>query len=167
MQHTVRGRSWRSALIYQGKQMTQTATKVQAPVVIEAKVYELPEVGLHVATILSVEDLGMVKSELYGEQRKVRITYRIEDENGADGTPMLVFETFTASFGKKARLGMRLRSLGVNTDQPSLDISEIAGMRINVNIVHNKNGDRTYANVDSASRIRKSSVAATKIAEEI
>ena len=148
--------------------MTQTATKVQAPVVIEAKVYELPEVGLHVATILSVEDLGMVKSELYGEQRKVRITaIRIEDENGADGSPMLVFETFTASFGKKARLGMRLRSLGVNTDQPSLDISEIAGMRINVNIVHNKNGDRTYANVDSASRIRKSSVAAAKLAEEI
>jgi hypothetical protein len=147
--------------------MTQTATKVQGPVVIEAKVYELPEPGLHVATIVSVEDLGMVKSELYGEQRKVRITYKIEDENGADGLPMLVFETYTASFGKKARLGMRLRSLGVNTDQPALDISEIVGMRINVNIVHNKSGDRTYANVDSVARIRKSSIATARLAEEI
>jgi len=166
MQHTVRGRSWRSALI---TKETNDSNCYEGPRACRyrSKGLRTSWSWLHVATILSVEDLGMVKSELYGEQRKVRITYRIEDENGADGTPMLVFETFTASFGKKPDLEWDCVHSVLIPDQPSLDISEIAGMRINVNIVHNKNGDRTYANVDSASRIRKSSVAATKMAEEI
>lgn len=145
--------------------MTPTATQVQKPVVIEAKVYELPEPGLHTATIQAVDDLGMVRSEVYNKEiRKVKITYLITDEKAKDGSDLLVFENMSASFGQKARLGLRLRSLGIDTSVSKLDIGELVGMKINANIIHNKVGDKTYANIDSTSRTRRS-VAAQQVEE--
>jgi hypothetical protein len=148
--------------------MTQTATKVSEPVIIEAKVYELPEAGLHTAVITDVTDLGLVKNEIYGtEKRRIRITYTITDEKGKDGTDMKVFESAAASFGPKSRLGARLRGLGIKTDDvQKINLSELIDMEVNVNIVHNKVNDRTYANIDSAARPRRAR-SLVAVAEEI
>ena len=136
--------------------MTQTATKVQEPVIVEPTVYELPEPGLHTAIISEVKDVGPVKNEVYNkEERRIRLTYTITDEKGKDGTDMKVFESMSASFGKKARLGIRLRGLGISTDKP-VDLTDLVNMEVNINIVHNVNNGRTYANVDSAARPRRS-----------
>lgn len=46
------------------------AQQVQEDVFVEAKVYELPEIGMHEATITRAENLGKVKHDKYGEQRR-------------------------------------------------------------------------------------------------
>jgi hypothetical protein len=146
--------------------MTQTAT--QAPIIVEPKVYELPTAEQHVATITKVEDLGMVTSDLYDPAHMVRFTYVIEDQLDSKGEKIFVSERMTTSLGQKARLGKRLRSLGIDTKQP-LDITQVLGMRVNAGIIHNVKGDRIYANVDYTSRIRVPAVAppAVKTATEV
>jgi hypothetical protein len=144
--------------------MTQTATKVQGSVIVEPTVYELPEPGLHTAVISEVTDLGMVKNEVYQkEERRVRLTYTITDENDKTGQPMKVFESMSQSMGEKARLGKRLRGLGIATDRP-VELADLVNMEVTVNIIHtdSKNG-RKYANLDSVARPRRQ----RQLAEEI
>lgn len=144
--------------------MAQNTTQVQESIIIEPKIYELPEVGNHVATITRVEDLGIVKSELYGPQHKVKIHVRIDDEKTSKGETIVVFQTCSMSLSPKSRLGTFLRQLGIPTDG-AFDLADLAGMRINANIIHNKSADKTYANIESVSRIRTKT--ATVVTEEI
>jgi hypothetical protein len=147
-----------------------TATEVQKSIVVEPKVYELPSAELHTALITKVEDLGIVESELYGNQHKVKIHYKITDEKSSKGEDLFVFETCSVSLGEKARLGKRLRALGVDTDG-KVDLAEIVGFQVNAGVIHNKKGEKTYANIDFVSRIKgtaqtKKNVA-TPVVEEV
>lgn len=126
----------------------------QAPIIVEPKVYELPSAEQHIATITRVDDLGIVDSKMYGKQHKVRFVYTLEDQRDSKGEEMQVFETMAASIGEKSRLGKRLRSIGVDTSK-ALDITEVKGFRVYLGIIHNKQGDKTYANVDYVSRIKR------------
>jgi hypothetical protein len=145
--------------------MAQTATQIQESIIVAPKVYELPEVGGHIGTITRIEDLGIVHSDAYGDQHKIKIYIRIEDEKTSTGEVIFVFQTCTLSLGAKSRLGTFLRQLGLPIDG-AFDLADLAGMRINTNIIHNKNGDKTYANVESVSRIRSKNVA-TPVVEAI
>lgn len=145
--------------------MAQTASQVQESIIVAPKVYELPEVGFHVATITRVEDLGMVKSDLYGEQHKIKIHIRIDDEKDSKGNTLFVTQTSSLSLGQKSRLGTFLRQLGIPTDG-AFDLADLVGMRINANIIHNKSGDKTYANLESVGRVRAKNVA-TEVKETV
>jgi hypothetical protein len=146
--------------------MAQNATHVQESILVAPKVYELPEVGGHIGTITRIEDLGIVHSDAYGDQHKIKIHIRIEDEKTSKDEVIFVFQTCTLSMGAKSRLGTFLRQLGLPIDG-ALDLADLAGMRINVNIIHNQNGDKTYANVESVSRIRGNKTVATPVVETI
>jgi hypothetical protein len=143
--------------------MAQTATPVQQSIVVAPKVYELPEPGMHIAKITRVEDLGMVQSDAYGAQHKIKIHVLIEDEKTSKDEQIFVFQTCTLSLGQKSRLGTFLRQLSIPTDG-AFDLADLVGMRINANIVHTKSGDKTYANIESVARIRTKNVA-TQVTE--
>jgi hypothetical protein len=148
--------------------MSQQATAVQADIVIEHKVYELPTAELHTARITRIEDLGVVKSELYGDQEKVKLHYLITDAKSSKGEELFVFETCSKSIGEKARLGKRLRSLGVNTDKSAgpVHMKDIVGMDVTIGVVHNTKGDKTYANIDYVAPLKSSKrQVATPVAE--
>jgi hypothetical protein len=133
------------------------ATQVQEDVFVEAKVYELPEVGMHDATITRAENLGIKKHDKYGEQRRVKIHVRIDDEKTTKGDTMYVFVNASMeSLGAKSRLGSFLRQIGATLPNPGekLNLADIVGLKINVNVVHATVGDKTYANIESAARVR-------------
>ena len=133
------------------------AQQVQEDVFVEAKVYELPEIGMHEATITRAENLGVKKHDKYGEQRRVKIHVRIDDEKTTKNEPMYVYVNASMeSLGAKSRLGAFLRQIGATIPGPGvkLNLAEIVGLRINVNVVYAVVGDRTYANIESAARIR-------------
>lgn len=133
------------------------AQQVQEDVFVEAKVYELPEIGMHEATITRAENLGIKKSDKFGDQRRVKIHVRIDDEKSTKGDVMYVFVNASMeSLGAKSRLGSFLRQIGATIPAPGvkLNLAEIVGLKINVNVVHAVVGDRTYANIESAARIR-------------
>jgi hypothetical protein len=137
-------------------------SQVQEDVFVEAKVYELPEIGMHEATITRAENLGIKKSDKYGDQRRVKIHIRIDDEKSSKGDTMYVFVNASMeSLGAKSRLGSFLRQIGATIPGPGqkLNLAEIVGLKINVNVVHVVVGDRTFANVESAARIRTKTAA--------
>ncbi len=142
------------------------ATAVQEDVFVEAKVYELPEIGMHEATITRAENLGLKKSDKYGEQQRVKIHIRIDDEKTTKGEEMYVFINASTSLGTKARLGSFLRQIGakIPAQGEKLNLAELVGLRVNVNVIHAVVGEKTYANVESAARIRsKNAPAVTTI----
>lgn len=134
-----------------------TATAVQEDIIVAPRVYENPEVGAHVGTITRVEDLKMVKSDLYGEQHMIKIHIRIDDEKSSKNETLYVYQRCTLSLGKKARLGTFLRQLGIPTDG-KFNLAGLVPMKINLGIVHKKTGDSTYANVEWVSPIRSRKV---------
>lgn len=139
---------------------------VQEDVFVEAKVYEMPEIGMHEATITRAENLGIKKSDKYGDQQRVKIHIRIDDEKTSKGEAMYVFINASTSLGQKARLGSFLRQIGakIPAQGEKLNLAELVGLRINVNVVYAQVGERTYANVESAARIRsKTAPAVTTI----
>jgi hypothetical protein len=133
--------------------LTQVATEVQKSIVATPAVYELPEVGSHTSIITKVEDRGDVPNDKYGPQHMVRVHILLDDEKSSKGESLYVFVNASLKLGEKARLGKFLRGLGVATDSP-VDLANLVGRRILTNVVHNKVGDKTYANVESVSSIR-------------
>ena len=128
--------------------------EIRKPLIAKVKSFEKPTEDLHLAEIKEVKDQGIVKSELYGDQPKVRISFLILDQKSSKGEDILVFSTFTNTLGKKSRLSAFLRQLGIKTDG-DVDLYELEGMKVNVNIIYNVSGGTTYANVESVSRVRK------------
>lgn len=65
------------------------------------------------------------------------------------------------SLSAKSRLGSFLRQIGASipSQGEKLNLAELVNTRINVNIVHAVVGDKTYANVESAARIRTKTTA--------
>ena len=145
--------------------MAPIATPVQASIIVEPPVYELPEVGNHIATITEVADLGIVHSDVWGDKPKVRIRMRIEDEKTSADEEIFVFRTCNTKITPKTALGTFLTQLGLPLAK--FDLAELVGMRINVNIVYNTNGDKTYANVSSVSRIRTPKTGTTPVVDTI
>jgi hypothetical protein len=145
--------------------MAQIATPVQASIIVEPPVYELPEIGNHVVTVTEVADLGIVHSDVYGDKHKIRIRMRIEDEKTSEDEEIFVFQTCNIKMTPKTSLGIFLTQLGLPLAK--FDLAELVGMRINANIVYNTNGDKTYANVSSVSRIRTPKTGTTPVVDPI
>jgi hypothetical protein len=134
--------------------MAATAKEVTSPIIVRKKVYHNPEAGLHTATITGVTDLGVVESDLGGSHTKVAIKFRIDDEKAPDGSELVVYRRFnTDSMSPKAHLSIFLTTLGFQYDE--FDMTELIGLQLNIIIVLNESKGSTYANVDSYSRMRK------------
>lgn len=125
------------------------------------KVRELCPAGSYSAVCVDVVDLGNVQTTYKGQikqQHKCRVVFEV-GELRQDGTPFYVGERFTASLGEKATLRKFLegwRGQPFTADElKGFDLEQLIGKPAILSIVHNQNGDKTYDNIASASRLMK------------
>jgi hypothetical protein len=120
-------------------------------IVVETKSYELPDEGVHNAELIDVQDLGIVSGSRYGDKRRIRFRYRV-DQVDLQGERITVIESFNAALGKGSRLGARVVGLTGRHPGNGYDLTQLIGWRGQIVIEHNDVGDRTYANVTTALR---------------
>jgi hypothetical protein len=117
-------------------------------------VHELPREGPHRATVVEVQDAGLVASDYNDAARHVLdITFRIEDECDSDGEPMFVVRRVTNVVNKHSMLGRMLAALGIPVDFKATTkrfsgVDEaILGKTLNIKIQQIKKGNATFADV--------------------
>lgn len=126
--------------------------------------------GTHSAICTAVVDLGLQPgSVMYPDPRhQVYLRWELPDEqisyekDGARITgPMTIGRTFTASMGQKANLrkfveGWRGKAFADDDAAGAFDLTTLLGTRCLLNVTHTEKGEKTYANVMSASPLPKS-----------
>ena len=140
------------------------------PLVIpqEAAAYERPPEGNHVAVCCSLVDLGTQHSEKYGnDSRKILVEWELSSESKEDGSPHYIDKIYTFSMNEKARLRQDLESWrGVRfskEDFGKFELSNLLSKGCMLNIVHDENGDKVYANIASIARLPKGMNAPTLV----
>lgn len=117
--------------------------------------------GAYTAVCVDVVDLGFVETS-FGTKHKVRIVFYggedfVDHENNTQA--MLLFSTFTASLHEKANLRTFLQSWRgkpfTEEELHSFDLESLVGAPALVQVMHNKNGEKTYANITSIMRLPK------------
>ena len=118
--------------------------------------------GPHPAVCCDVIDLGMWESEWQGKKkqvRKVRLAFQIPELRD-DGKRYVVSRMFTLSLGDKAALRKFLQDWrGVPFTEEQLkgfNLTTLIGAPALIQVSHNnKNGDKTYANIDTVMKLPK------------
>jgi hypothetical protein len=121
----------------------------------------LPE-GQYIARCFKVIDLGTQTIEWNGEEKlqpKVMVSWEVlEDTSGNkpmmnDGRPFAISKTYTASLSERANLyqdlvAWRGRAF-TNEELLGFDISKLLGAYCQIQVIHSKGKDRTYANINT------------------
>lgn len=115
--------------------------------IIKDKVFETADEGLHNARIARVEDLGVVDTN-YGAKDRIRIVFEMLDQKDAEGQPVEVWMSANKHLGAKSTLGKFLAALKISA-VGEFDANILVGKKLQVVIVHNVKGDKTYANIAS------------------
>jgi len=100
-------------------------------------------------------------------QNKVMLSFELEGVAVSDGRPAVISNTYTASLNEKATLADVLLSLlGGGAEAKEYLFTEgrqvgevlesVAGKAVLLSIIHNKKGDKTYANIKSVSPVPSS-----------
>ena len=115
--------------------------------------------GMHRAVCYSVYDLGTHYQEAYGKNvHKVLIIWELPDERidiERDGKmlnlPRAISRRFTLSLHKKSDLRKTLESWRGKTFTPEelkgFDLTKLLGVNGTIQVLHNKVGEKTYANI--------------------
>lgn len=124
--------------------------------------YQLPPAGIHRAVLFQVCDLGIQETTWQGvtkHQHKVRFAWELTDELMDDGKPFSVSKQYTANLGSKANLRKDLESWRgrpfTNEELDGFDLQNVLGAPCMVNVVHNENNGKTYANVTAVTPLAK------------
>lgn len=118
--------------------------------------------GLHQAVCIDVVDLGL-QEKTYGDKHKlvqvVRIMWALDEIDPENGEPFRVMRQFNASLHKKATLRAFLETWRgrpfTSAELERFDLENLLGVNAQVQVIHNKVEDRTYANVASAVALGK------------
>ncbi|MGE5436587.1 MAG: phage replication initiation protein, NGO0469 family [Syntrophothermus sp.] len=117
----------------------------------------LPE-GVHTAVCTQLIDLGVQYSEKFDKSaRKVLITWELPNETfetqEGETKNRMVWKEYTLSLGDKANLRKDLqawRGKAFTEDElKGFDLNNILGVGCQIQIIHTKKGDNTYANIAS------------------
>lgn len=121
--------------------------------------------GVHMAVCHGVIDLGTQQTEWQGHEkhvRKVLLCWELPDERierDGESIPRVVSARYTASIGEKANLRKVLESWrGKAFTQEELggfEIRNLLGVGCQIQIIHKKKGEQTYANVTSVMALPK------------
>jgi hypothetical protein len=124
-----------------------------APVLVPIKRnFELPGEGTHPATIVDVVHGGEGSSR-YGQRRRtlLTITFRLDDQQDADGEPILLDQNLTFVIRPNSAFNKLLIRLGILVDykSPTFDARSIVGKTLNVRVQHTTpiKNRLTFANV--------------------
>ncbi len=117
--------------------------------------------GVHQAVCVDVVDLGILDVTWQGvtkKQHKVNVAWQINEDRD-DGKPYLVFKRYTLSLHEKAGLRKDLESWRgkkfTRDEEMGFDVEKLIGANCLLNITHNDQGERTYANVVSIMPLAK------------
>jgi len=115
--------------------------------------FELPSAGAVIGRCYMVVDLGTQNSSYMGKPKKahkVMLAWELA-EKMSDGRPFAINSRYTLSLFDQAILRQHLESWrGVQFTEAEVagfDVKNVLGKYCMLSIVHNKDGDKTYANV--------------------
>jgi hypothetical protein len=122
----------------------------------------VPE-GVHIATCIWVIDLGEQFNEKWGKvQHKVLIGWELPDETieiNGELLPRMISATYTMSLSEKSLLRSHLEAWrGKSFTEKELEgfnVGNILGKCCQVQVIHSKSGENTYANVRSVMALPK------------
>lgn len=125
-----------------------------------------PPEGTHIARCYQVIDLGHQKIVWQGAEKwqpKIMLTWELcnelmtEGENA--GKPFAISNRYTLSLSDKSILAPMLESWRGKSfsveERDGFDIKNVLGHYCMLNVVHNKDGDKTYANVNGVLALPK------------
>jgi len=121
------------------------------------------EEGTHLGVCSMLIDLGMQYSEVYKKsQRKVLIGWELPDETieiEGEMKPRVLSKRYTANLSEKSNLRKDLASWRGRDFTPeelkAFDLKNIVGASCLLTIIHSKNGEKTYANIQSVVKLPK------------
>ena len=121
------------------------------------------EEGTHLGVCSMLIDLGMQYSEVYKKsQRKVLIGWELPDETieiNGEMKPRVLSKRYTANLSEKSNLRKDLASWRGRDFTPeelkAFDLKNIVGASCLLTIIHSKNGEKTYANIQSVVKLPK------------
>lgn len=123
-----------------------------------------PPEGTHPARCYRVIDLGTQQTEFKGtpkRQHKLLLSWELPTERMDDGRPFTIHQRYTFSSSEKSHFRNHLESWRGKKFEESdfgpggFDVSKLVGVPCLVTVVHDKNGDSTYANVKGIVRLPK------------
>jgi hypothetical protein len=114
--------------------------------IIKRKVYEIASEGEHDVTITAVKDKGVTKTK-YGDKDLMTVTFRMDDQIGKDGQPIVLHMNYTKLIEPKAALTRLLLGFGIPMTD-ALDTDDLIDKSSVVTILHrdDRHG-KTQANV--------------------
>lgn len=120
--------------------------------------FELTPAGTHLAICYMVADLGYQETS-YGTKPKIVIGWELPAELMTDGRPFGASQIYTLSLSEKANLRKDLEAWRgrpfTEAELDGFDVKNVLGKACTLTIVHNKNGDKTYANIASVAGVMK------------
>lgn len=120
--------------------------------------FELTPAGTHLAICYMVADLGYQETS-YGVKPKIVIGWELPAEVMTDGRPFAASQIYTLSLSEKANLRKDLEAWRgrpfTEAELDGFDVKNVLGKPCTLTIVHNKNGDKTYANIASVAGVMK------------
>lgn len=122
--------------------------------------------GTHQGVCIGVVDLGTQQSQQWGPKQKLIITWEIPDEkivlkkDGKDMTmPRVISAQFTNTLANKGKLRPLLESWRgrpfTEAELKEFECANLLGANCLLSVIHNKKGDKTYANIAGASPLVK------------
>lgn len=126
------------------------------------KEFEIVEPGMHKARCVKIIDLGTHEYEYQGqsqEKHKILIMFELPECLMKDGKPFAATLWPTLSLHKKSQLRPLLVSWRgrdfTEVEASNFDVLKLLDTTCLLNIIHNKVGDNTYANIAAIMPLRK------------
>lgn len=120
--------------------------------------FELTPAGTHLAICYMVADLGYQETS-FGVKPKIVIGWELPAELMTDGRPFAASQIYTLSLSEKANLRKDLEAWRgrpfTEAELDGFDVQNVLGKACTLTIVHNKNGDKTYANIANVAGVMK------------
>lgn len=116
---------------------------------VQTTEFTLPPAGLHSAVCCDVVDLGVIETS-FGIKHKMFISWLINAYDD-DGRPLIASKRYTVSMHEKANLYRDMSTwfnVQFNEEQAAaFDFDKLPGRNCMVQIMHQDNNGKTYANV--------------------
>lgn len=123
--------------------------------------FEIPSAGAVVGRCYMVADLGTQDTSFQGKPKKahkIMLSWELA-ETMSDGRPFAIHSRYTLSLFDQAILRQHLESWRgkafTEAELAGFDVKNVLGAYCLLSVVHNKEGDKTYANVKGVMPVPK------------
>jgi len=128
--------------------------------------FERAPEGTHLAVCYQIIDLGTQESSFYKsasgapkKAHKVLLAWELPEERGEDGKPLVIARRYTFSSHKNSVLRGHLeawRGKAFSDEEiTGFDLKTVLGAPCLLSVVHTKDGDKEYANVNAVTKLTK------------